>query len=332
MKSRNITMKTHMTFEQALSRATKPLARKIEYSVSLLRRAEKLAHAYDNTGGYFLAFSGGKDSQALYHVAELAGVKYTAYMNLTSVDPPQVIRFVRTNYPEVTMIKPKDSIYNIAVKKGILPTKRVRWCCAEYKENAGAGKVTLIGIRHEESSRRARRNEVEISSRKFSGDLGGLEEYRKAYFERHPKKAKSVNITNATEERTIGCIHGKESILISPIIEWTVRDIWTFLNDVMQVPHCELYDMGWHRIGCLGCPMSSLRQKRIENEMFPHVKRNWIKAIKTIRNGGGITQHNYCPSKKRVQSEAQSRPTVQRDCRTSEKTEDFGRVFKLLVA
>jgi len=47
-------MKTHMTFEQALSRATKPLARKIEYSVSLLRKAERLALAYDNTGGISL--------------------------------------------------------------------------------------------------------------------------------------------------------------------------------------------------------------------------------------------------------------------------------------
>jgi hypothetical protein len=54
----------------------------------------------------------------------------------------------------------------------------VRWCCEEYKENAGAGKVTLIGIRHQESTRRAKRNEVEISSRKFSGTLEGFEQYR----------------------------------------------------------------------------------------------------------------------------------------------------------
>lgn len=290
-------MKANITLSEALRRASRPLARKIEYSVGLLRKAERLALAYDNENGYFLAFSGGKDSQALYHVAELAGVKFKANMNLTSVDPPQVIRFVRMNYPEVTMIKPKDSIYNIAVKKGLLPTMRVRWCCAEYKENAGAGKVTLIGIRHEESTRRKNRNEVEISSRKFSGDLDGLDEYRKAYFEKHPKKEKSVNITNATEERTIGCIHGKESILISPIIEWTMRDVWEFLNDVMQVPHCELYDMGWRRIGCLGCPMSSLRQKRIENEMFPHVRRNWIKAIKAIRNGGYYATRLLPPQK-----------------------------------
>jgi len=65
-------------------------------------------------------------------------------MNLTSVDPPEVIRFVKREYPEVELIKPKASIYQIAVEKTLLPTRRVRWCCNEYKENAGAGKVTVI--------------------------------------------------------------------------------------------------------------------------------------------------------------------------------------------
>lgn len=198
-------------------------------------------------------------------------------MNLTSVDPPEVIRFVRKHYPEVELIKPKDSIYHVAERKQLLPTKKVRWCCEEYKEHAGAGKVTLIGIRRQESNRRKKRNEVEIDSRKYSGTLDGLDEYR---------KANGINITNATEETTIGCISGKESLLISPIINWTERDVWKFLNDVVRVPHCELYDQGFHRIGCIGCPMSSPRQKRIENERWPHVKRNWIKAIIAIRHGG----------------------------------------------
>ena len=132
------------------------------YSVNLLQKAENLALAYGGDSGYYLAFSAGKDSQALYHIAELAGVKFDAHMNLTSVDPPEVIRFVKQSYPEVDLIKPKKSIYQHAIEKQILPTMRVRWCCAEYKENAGAGRVTLIGIRHQESSRRAKRNEVEV--------------------------------------------------------------------------------------------------------------------------------------------------------------------------
>ena len=210
-------MKTNVTLEQALSKASKRLQEKMMYSIDLLKKAERLALAYGGGNGYYLAFSGGKDSQALYHIAELAGVKFDAHMSFTSVDPPEVIRFVKKQYPEVDFIKPKKSIYQLAVEKQILPTMRVRWCCAEYKENSGAGRVTLIGIRHQESSRRAKRNEVEISNRKYSGTLEGLDEYRqelKAKRARRKSKKNGVNITNANQEQTLGCISGKESLLI----------------------------------------------------------------------------------------------------------------------
>ena len=294
-------MRTNVTLEQALAKASNGLQKKMMYSIDLLRKAEKLALAYGGgNNGYYLAFSAGKDSQALYHIAELAGVRFDAHMNLTSVDPPEVIRFVKRAYPEVDLIKPKKSIYQLAVEKQILPTMRVRWCCAEYKEMSGAGRVTLIGIRHQESSRRAKRNEVEISSRKFSGTLEGLDEYRqelKAKRARRKSKKDGVNITNADQEQTLGCISGKESLLISPIIHWTEEDVWEFLNKVMEVPHCSLYDEGWHRLGCIGCPMSSAKQKQIENIRYPHVKRNWIKAIKAIR-GGGIGYTSQTPTRK----------------------------------
>lgn len=282
-------MNINITLSEALDRASARLRKKMLHSVELLQKGEKIALSYDAEQGYYLAFSGGKDSQALYHIAQLAGVKFQGHMNLTSVDPPEVIRFVKQNYPEVELIKPKKSIFQIAIERQILPTMRVRWCCEEYKEMAGAGKVTLIGIRKAESARRAKRNEVEISSRKFSGDLDGLDEYRqeqKAKRARRKSKEQGVNITNADEEKTLGCIHGKESLLISPIIHWTEQDVWDFLNDVVKVPHCLLYDEGWHRIGCIGCPMSSFKQKTLENERYPHVKRGWLRAIKKIRDGG----------------------------------------------
>ena len=218
-------------------------------------------------------------------------------MSLTSIDPPEVIRFVRQQYPGVELIKPRDSIFNIAVRRQILPTMRVRWCCAEYKENAGAGRVTLIGIRHEESSRRARRNEVEISSRKFSGTLAELDVYRETRATKESKphrgrksKAEQITIVNASGERTLGCINGKESLLISPIIHWSEDDVWQFLR-VIGATHCSLYDEGWHRIGCICCPMSSVKQKREEEKRWPHVKRGWIKAIRTIRAGGYLPTH-----------------------------------------
>lgn len=291
-----------MTEKEALEKASPTLRMKMHKSLKLLHKAASLALQYDSTDGYYLAFSGGKDSQALYHIALLSGERFKAHMNLTSIDPPEVIRFVKNQYPEVHLIKPKESIYKIAEKLGILPTMRKRWCCQEYKEMAGAGKVTLIGIRHAESFRRSKRNEVEILNHKFSGSFEELEEYRETQRVkralRKSRKTEGVNIINASEELSVGCIHGKESIIISPIIDWTEQDVWEFLNKVVETSHCILYDQGFKRIGCIGCPMSSFKHKQYENIRWPHVKRNWIKAIMRIRANGGLRKHTYIGPKK----------------------------------
>ena len=110
------------------------------------------------------------------------------------------------------------------------------------------------------------------------------------------KKYKNLNQDQFSydKEKEIRCINGKDSILISPIIDWTERDVWEFLNDVVKVPHCELYDKGYKRIGCILCPMSNPKQKRREIHDFPYVKEKWLQAIEKIRSGGaGVAQRDY---------------------------------------
>lgn len=301
----------------------------MEHTIELLRKAERLALAYDKEDGFCLAFSAGKDSQALFHMAELAGVKFKGHINWTSADPPQVIRFKRKQYPEVVEHKPKKSIYDLAADRGILPSMRIRWCCADLKESAGAGKVTLIGIRKEESTRRAKRHEVEVSDKRFSGNLDEFEEWRKAEIAKREEKlmrkmkreGKKVNEDEFSlqTDNEVRCINGKDSILISPIFEWTERDVWTFLNEVVRVPHCELYDQGYKRIGCILCPMSQYRQKVRELKDFPHVKRGWIRAIKAIRAGGGYSREGLCGGTCRTAEQSAIAPTSS-GCDTAERT------------
>lgn len=272
---------------------------KYQKSIDLLRKAEPIALKYSDKG-FFLAFSGGKDSQALYHIAKLAGVKFEAHMNFTSVDPPQVIRFVRENYPDVICHKPIMSIFDRAIERGILPSMRIRWCCSDYKENAGAGRVTLTGIRRQESIRRAKRNEMEVSNHKFSGNAQQFEQWQEEQIEKIKKKMLKKegkhlgeDFFSLDKDREIRCVGGKDTIIVNPILDWTEADVWLFLNDVVKVPHCVLYDQGYKRIGCILCPMSSYRQKLKEIRDFPHVKRGWIRAIKAIRQGGYSKENIY---------------------------------------
>ena len=268
MKAQDIELK----IDEVLSKVRPSLAKKIEYSIDLIRKSEKMALRLDPENGFYNTFSGGKDSQVLYHLVKLSGVKAKTHMNLTSVDPPEVIRFVKQHYPEVELIKPRMSIYDMAKKKCILPTKRLRWCCAEYKESRGAGKVTLIGIRQEESVRRAKRGEIStvIKGKRAEETFDQWSEH---------------------EEKMVTCVGGKDKILVSPIIYWTERDVWEFLN-ANNIPHCALYGMGYTRIGCICCPMSNIRNKRKDIERWPHVKRNWLKTIQWLIDNGYIN-HNF---------------------------------------
>ena len=158
--------------------------------------------------GFFLAFSGGKDSQCLYHIAKMAGVKFEAHYSLTTLDPPELVRFIKRNYPDVIIDRPKRTFLQLCKDKGMLPTRVARFCCAELKESSGAGMVTLIGIRRAESSKRAKRNEVELGGHKFSGTLDQFNREREVEAQCMAKYGKA------------------DKIIVAPIIEWSDNDVF----------------------------------------------------------------------------------------------------------
>ena len=284
----------NVSYEDALRLAPLDLRNKIQHSVELIRKAEKLALIYDPENGFYNTFSGGKDSQALYYIVKMSGVKFQTHINFTSIDPADVVRFVKTQYPSVIRHKPQISIYKKAVEIGLLPTMAKRWCCREYKEGGGAGKVTLIGIRSEESVKRSKRNEVEVSAKKFSGNIDEFKEWSNKQIERKKKRtSKNQDEFSVKNDNEIRCINGKDSIIISPIFSWTQKDVWYFLNNIIKAPHCKLYDEGQERIGCIMCPMESLKQTRKDIEKYPYVKKKWIDTIKSIRKNKKFYKYEF---------------------------------------
>lgn len=130
------------------------LGEKVQASIQRMK-------AFEPPEGYLLAFSGGKDSVVLKALADMAGVKYTAHYNVTSVDPPELVRFIREQYPDVAWEYPRYSegkritMWNLIPRKFLPPTRVVRYCCSNLKEFFGAGRYVLTGVRWAESSRRA---------------------------------------------------------------------------------------------------------------------------------------------------------------------------------
>lgn len=140
------------------------------------------------------------------------------------------------------------------------------------KKCQGGGKVTLIGIRNQESARRSKRKEV-------STQIKGT------------RTEETFDQWSEHKEKMVACASGKDKILISPIINWTERDVWEFLNS-NNIPHCSMYDEGYKRIGCILCPMSNRKQKIRDCKRFPHVRHKWIQTIQKLIDAGYIN-HNF---------------------------------------
>jgi phosphoadenosine phosphosulfate reductase len=103
--------------------------------------------------GYYLAFSGGKDSTVLYDLAVKSGVKFDAHYQRTGIDPPELVYFIRDNYPNVIWEKPEITMWEGIYTHG-LPSRLSRWCCEKLKETGGSGRTVITGVRWSESPRR----------------------------------------------------------------------------------------------------------------------------------------------------------------------------------
>lgn len=242
---------------------------KLSHSIDLIRKSESIALRFSEKG-FYLAFSGGKDSQCLYHVAKLAGVKFEPNMNMTTVDPPELVMFVKRNYPDVVRNIPDINFWDLMVKKKSLPSRRNRFCCQYLKERGGAGTVSLIGIRSEESIKRSRRKEIETTRKRRQYTLDQFDEHK---------------------EQIISCVGGKDRLLISPILDWTEKDVWEFLEK-LGVPHCSLYDRGHSRIGCIYCPMAKVSEMQQFEKEFKHQTKKFKDCIKKLTDMGKYSRLN----------------------------------------
>lgn len=203
---------------------------------SRILRAVELLKKHEPPSGYYLAFSGGKDSVAIKKLAQISGVRFQPVYNQTTIDPPELVRFIKEHHKDVLWDIPEhgNMLKRVVEKPALPPTRRVRWCCEEYKEHGGEGRIKIMGVRKSESpARKIRWKEVTVD-------------------------------------------HNKDTI-VCPIVFWTDEHVWEFIKHY-SLPYCSLYDEGWSRLGCVGCPLNNQSRKK-EFIRWPAFERNWKKAV-----------------------------------------------------
>lgn len=225
------------------------LERKTESSIAFIRRYASLA---DKFGGYTVAFSGGKDSQVMLDLFKKSGVNYHAVYNVTTNDPPENVYFIRKNYQEVEFLHPKKTFLQLIEQKKMLPTMKVRFCCDRLKEYSGKG-VVAIGVRREESAKRALYDNIVFSSKK-----------NRKFDEKKMRKNRKV--------------------LIYPILEWTEVDIWQYIQQ-NNLPVNPCYENSG-RVGCLYCPYASTRALLYYSKIYPRYYSLLMRSIARILEKG----------------------------------------------
>lgn len=123
------------------------IADKVESAIALIREHEP-------PEGYFVCFSGGKDSCVTYDLVKRAGVKHDVHYNVTTLEPPQLIEFINANFSDIEFHYPPKDIWQLMRYHMFPPTRLIRYCTTELKMTNGQGRVKISGVRRLESSRR----------------------------------------------------------------------------------------------------------------------------------------------------------------------------------
>ena len=248
------------------------LSEKVKMSIERIK-------AFEPEEGYYLSFSGGKDSVVCKALLDMAGVKYDAHYRVTSVDPPELVQFIRKQHPDVERDIPRYAdgkpitMWNLIPKKLMPPTRLVRYCCSSLKESGGDGRMTVTGVRWAESVNRQRNQGlVKLIGKSVTKDLDSSD------FTSTVRGGVVLTNDNADSRRAVEACYKRHKTTVNPIIDWEDRDVWDFIRSE-RIPYCELYNIGFHRLGCIGCPFAGTKDREHEFALWPKYKIAYLKAF-----------------------------------------------------
>jgi phosphoadenosine phosphosulfate reductase len=243
---------------------------KVAIAIQTLRDYEQIAlekHGADGKNGYYVCISGGKDSSVIQQLCIMAGVKCQFYHSHTGLDHPETVYFIRREKKRLeecgysfNIKMPKENIWQLVKRKKILPTRKVRYCCSDLKETGGRGRMIVTGVRRSESTKR---KDVALAEKKASSK----------------KDRVIIQNDNTENRRSVEHCVLNGTLALNIIVDWSDEDVWEFIN-TYNVPYNPLYDMGYKRVGCVGCPLSSHQIEELDDN--PKYKAMWMRMCQWI--------------------------------------------------
>ena len=223
-----------------------------------------------------MCFSGGKDSCVIKALADMAGVQYDAHYSNTGIDPPELVRFIKDYHKDVIFENPVDkngkriTMWNLIPKKKMPPTRLVRYCCKELKEEGGKGRFVITGVRWAESTNRKNTHGM-VDVRTNSKEME-----QSPHFKSNGRGGLILNNDNDEARKMLDSCYKQRKTTLNPIIDWTDDEVWEFLKEY-EIPYCTLYDKGYKRLGCIGCPMSTRQGQELD--AYPKYKALYLRAF-----------------------------------------------------
>ena len=242
---------------------------KVAIAIMRIKEFEPMALQND-PAGYYVCISGGKDSSVIQELCIMAGVKCEFCHNHTSVDHPETVYFVRREQKRLQDLgytfrieMPRDKYGKqktmwSGISKNGLPTMIARWCCSMLKEYGGMGRYCIIGVRWAESVKRRNRGVHEEITRNKNDRV-------------------ALNNDNDMKRHLTEICMSKNKLVLNPIIDWSDDDVWEFIKE-RKLPVNPLYERGYKRVGCIGCPMAGKKKEKELNEN-PKYKNAYFRAV-----------------------------------------------------
>lgn len=262
---------------------------KIDKSIESLKLASEMSKKFYKKP-LIITYSGGKDSDVLLDIARknLKPDEFEVLNSHTSVDAPETVYHIREVFNDVrkcgtkcTVHIPKDkdgkqiTMWNLIPKEKMPPTRLVRYCCAILKETSTPNRICAVGVRASESTGR--------KGRDIFATRGATKKDAYYYSLEHSKEVfeESKELDPIWDCTLIKQMRENKDIMVNPIYEWTDSDIWEYIRE-NNIKYNPLYDRGYKRVGCIGCPMTTYKEKNREFTEYPKIKDAYIRSFQRM--------------------------------------------------